>query len=135
MGREARRADRPRKGDGEGVHREERTSLLRLTSRCALLAVLGGCAQAQWTNDRGEVATREVLSECSQQSMARADAQALAGGTYVSAQSNMGARTGRTEFPRTQVPPPNTGIQEQTFFNLCMKEKGYDLAPAPAAKP
>ena len=67
--------------------------------------------------------------------MARADAQALAGGTYVSAQSNMGARTGRTEFPRTQVPPPDTGIQEQTFFNHCMKEKGYDLAPAPAAKP
>ena len=64
--------------------------------------------------------------------MARADSEALASGTYVSAQSNMGARTGRTEFPRSMVPPPNTGIQEQTFFNLCMKEKGYDLAP-PAA--
>jgi hypothetical protein len=59
--------------------------------------------------------------------MARASAEELAGGTLVSAQSNMGARTGRTEFPRSQVPPSNTGIQERTFFNLCMREKGYDL--------
>jgi len=101
-----------------------------------LLAFLGGCASAQWTDDRGEIATRETLSACSLQSMARASAEELGSGTYVAAQSNMGARTGRTEFPRSQVPPPNTGIQEQTFFNLCMKEKGYDLAPtAPAARP
>ena len=80
-------------------------------------------------NDRGEGATREVLSECSQKSMARADAEALASGTYLSAQGNLGGRTGRTEFPRSQVPPPSTGIQEQTFFNLCMREKGYTLAP------
>src|SRR5262249_6115636 len=109
MGGEARRADRPRAGDGEILHREERTRDLRLGARCALLAFLGGCASAQWTNDRGEIATRETLSACSQQSMARADSEALASGTYVSAQSNMGARTGRTEFPRSQVPPPNTG--------------------------
>jgi len=94
---------------------------------CALLALLGGCASAQWTNDRGETATRDVLSECTQRSMARASAEDLASGTYVSAPSGMGARTGRIEFPRSQVPPSNTGIQEQRFFNLCMKEKGYDL--------
>lgn len=64
--------------------------------------------------------------------MARASAEEISAGTYVSAQSNMGARTGRTEFPRSQVPPANTGIQEQMFFNLCMKERGYDLAPARA---
>jgi len=93
----------------------------------ALLALLGGCASAQWTNDRGETATREVLSECTQRSMARASAEEFASGTYVSAPSAMGARTGRIEFPRSQVPPPNTGIQEQTFFNLCMKEKSYGL--------
>jgi len=59
--------------------------------------------------------------------MARASAEDLASGTYVTAQSGTGGRTGRTEFPRSQVPPSNTGIQEQRFFNLCMKEKGYDL--------
>ena len=62
--------------------------------------------------------------------MARASAEEISAGTYLSGQTNIGARTGRTEFPRSQVPPANTGIQEQTFFNLCMKEKGYDLAPA-----
>ena len=89
--------------------------------------MLCACAAEQWRNDRGEIATREILSECSQHSMARASAEEISGGTYLSAPSNMGTRTGRTEFPRSQVPPPNTGIQEQTFFNLCMREKGYDL--------
>jgi hypothetical protein len=61
--------------------------------------------------------------------MARANAEALASGTYVGAPGVSGARTGRMELPRSQVPPANTGIQEQTFFNLCMREKGYELIP------
>lgn len=65
--------------------------------------------------------------------MARASAEALASGTYVGVQNTAG-RSGRTEFPRDQAPPSSTGIQEQTFFNLCMKERGYELVPAgPAA--
>jgi hypothetical protein len=79
--------------------------------------------------ESGELASRQVISECTQQAMARASAEALASGTYVGVPSGTGARTGRTELPRDQVPPSNTGIQEQTFFNLCMKEKGYDLVP------
>jgi hypothetical protein len=82
-----------------------------------LLALLAACASTHWANDKGEVATQQTISECSQQSMGRAGAEAVANGTYVSAQSNAGAMTGRTEFPRNQVPPGNTGIQEQTFFN------------------
>ena len=95
------------------------------------MLILGACASAQWVKDR-EPATREILSECTQQSMARANAESLASGTYVGVQSVGG--TGRTEMARNQVPPPSTGIQEQTFFNLCMKKKGYELVPAaPAA--
>jgi len=89
--------------------------------------LLCACASEEWRKESGEVATREIISECTHQAMARASAEGLATGTYVGMQSNMGARAGRTEFPRDQSPPSNTGIQEQTFFNLCMREKGYNL--------
>ena len=92
--------------------------------------LLGACASEEWRKESGDVATRRVISECTHQAMARAHAEGLATGTYVGAQSNMGARTGRTEFPRDQGPPANTGIREQGLFNLCMKERGYDLVPA-----
>jgi hypothetical protein len=94
-----------------------------------LTALLAGCANTHWANDKGEVAAQQTISDSSQRAMGRASAEAVANGTYVSAQSNAGARTGRTEFPRNQAPPANTGIQEQTFFNMCMKEKGYELVP------
>jgi hypothetical protein len=99
-----------------------------------LTALLAACANTHWANDKGEVAAQQTISDCSQRSMARASGEAVANGTYVSAQSNAGARTGRTEFPRNQVPAANTGIQEQTFFNMCMKEKGYDLVQTPGPK-
>jgi hypothetical protein len=85
--------------------------------------LLGACASAQWAKDSGEIADRQVLSECSQQAWGRAQYEAVSSPTYVSAQSVSGARTGRTEVNSNQVPPMNTGIQEQTFFNLCMREK------------
>jgi len=96
----------------------------------ACAALLGACASEQWVKDSGEIADRKVLSECSQQSMARAGTESMASGTFVSVQNNIGGPSGRTEFPRSQVPPPNTGIQEQAYFNLCMRERGYALAPA-----
>jgi outer membrane murein-binding lipoprotein Lpp len=95
--------------------------------------LLGGCASAQWTSEKGDAASQQVISECTFQASARQSVEALAGGTYVSTQSNAGAMTGRTEFPRNQVPPSSTGIQEQAFFNLCMRQKGYELVPE--AKP
>jgi len=97
--------------------------------------LVGACASTQWMNDKGEAANQQIISECTYQAGARQSAEALAGGTYVSAAGAPGAMTGRTEFPRSQVPPSNTGVQEQGFFNLCMRQKGYDLVPAPEAKP
>jgi hypothetical protein len=94
------------------------------------LLLLAACASEQWAKDSGEPATRQILSECTQQSMARASAEALSSGTYVGAQNVAGGSIGRTEMSRNQIPPPSTGIQEQTYFNLCMKEKGYNLVPA-----
>jgi hypothetical protein len=96
----------------------------------ACVVLLGACASEEWRKENGEAATQQVISECTQQAMARASAEALASGTYVGVPGGTGARTGRTELPRDQAPPSNTGIQEQTFFNLCMREKGYELVPA-----
>ncbi|HXZ54383.1 MAG TPA: hypothetical protein VEH03_02875 [Burkholderiales bacterium] len=96
----------------------------------ALALTLAACASTHWANDKGEIASQQIISECEHQASARAAAETLASGTYVSAQGGAGAKTGRTEVPWNQAPPPNTGIQEQTFFNLCMKQKGYDLTPA-----
>ena len=108
---------------------------MRLILSCALLVLAGACASTQWANDKGETASQQIISECTYQASARQSAETTTGGTYISSQSNAGARTGRTEYPWSQVPPSSTGIQEQSYFNLCMKRNGYELVPAPGGKP
>jgi hypothetical protein len=99
---------------------------------CALPLALGACVSEQWAKDSGEVADRNVLSDCSQRSMARASYEQMAYPNSVQApmlqRSRSGNAFGVTSNP---VPFPQRDVQEQTFFNLCMKEKGYDLVPGP----
>lgn len=97
---------------------------------CIPAVLICACTSMNWANSAGETASQQVISECTYRAAAQTGADTLASGTYVSAQSNAGARTGRTEYPWNQTPPSNTGIQEQASFNLCMRERGYELVPA-----
>jgi hypothetical protein len=103
---------------------------------CVLPLALGACASEQWVKDSGEVADRKVLSECSQQSWARARYEQMvyptAVPTPVVQRNKAGSGFALTSNP---VPFPQRDLQEQTFFDLCMKEKGYGLASASGAKP
>jgi hypothetical protein len=38
-------------------------------------------------------------------------------------------RSGRASTSSDSVRFPQADVQQQTYFNLCMKEKGYDLVP------
>jgi len=101
---------------------------MRRLLACVVPIVLGACASEQWAKDNGEVADRKVVSECTQQSMARASFDRMAYPTSVPTpvlqQNRAGTAATVTSNP---VAFPQQGMQEQRFFNLCMKEKGYDL--------
>jgi hypothetical protein len=93
------------------------------------LVLLGACASEQWAKDSGEVATREIISECSQQAWARAR-YAQMSNPSVPAQVLQQDKSGRSTASYDSVRFPQPDVQEQNFFNLCMREKGYDLMPA-----
>ncbi len=95
---------------------------------CALALLLGACATEQWAKDSGEIATREIISECSQQAWSRAR-YAQMSNPSVPVQVLQQDKAGRATATYDSVRFPQSDVQEQNFFNLCMREKGYDLVP------
>jgi hypothetical protein len=95
---------------------------------CALLALLAACASAEWVNTAGQIADAPVLAQCSQQAWARVQSEQMGKGG-VPAQVLQQDRSGRAAVTSDSVRFPQSDVQEQTYFNLCMKEKGYDLIP------
>ena len=79
---------------------------------CAFLALLGGCASGEWVKNSGELADEPVLAQCSQQASARTRQAQMSTPSSVPAQVVQQA-----------------DVQEQTLFNLCMKELGYNYVP------
>lgn len=95
----------------------------------AFLALLGGCASGEWVKSSGELAGEPVLAQCSQQAGARTRQAQMSNPSSVPAQV---AQQDKTRRPTTTYDPvrvPQADVQEQTFFNLCMKEQGYDYVP------
>lgn len=88
----------------------------------ALLVLLGACASTEWTNSGGQIADAPVLAQCEQQAWARVHHEQMA--NTASPQDKSGQAT--TAASAT-LPQPD--VQEQTYFNLCMKERGYGLVP------
>jgi hypothetical protein len=98
---------------------------------CTLLAVLGACATEEWVNSGGQIADAPVLAQCTQQAWARVQREQM-GKTGVPAQVVQQDKSGRTAVSSDSVPIPQADVQEQTYFNLCMKERGYSLVPIKA---
>jgi hypothetical protein len=92
-----------------------------------LALLLGACASAHWANDKGETATPEILAACNQQAWARARYEQPAA---VPVQVVQKDRSGRVTTSWDQARFPQADAREQSFFNLCMRERGYDLSPA-----
>lgn len=92
---------------------------MRSILSCVLLALLSACS-AEWVNSGGQIADEPVLAQCSQQAAARArNAQMANTGSKPAPQDTSGgALTSQSD------------VQEQNFFNLCMKERGYSFIPA-----
>src|SRR5262249_55484325 len=136
VGRKGRHADRPRARNREGVHRSQPEVGMRRLVACVLQLALCACATEQWAKDGGEVADRKVLSECSQQSWARARYEQMA---YPTAVPTPVVQNNKAEpvwgVPSPPAPFPQQDRQEKPFFTLCMKERGYALAPAAGGGP
>ena len=95
------------------------------TLTCMLLVLLGACASAEWVNSSGQIADAPVLSQCSQQAWARVHREQMANTASAPGPQDKSGRT--TTADSALLPQPD--VQEQTYFNLCMKERGYDLIP------
>jgi len=95
---------------------------------CTLLALLGACASAEWVKD-GQTAEAPILAECSQQAWSRARYAQMSNPNSVPAQVVQQDRLGRATISSDPVRFPQADLQEQSFFNLCMRERGYDLVP------
>ena len=95
----------------------------------AFLALLGGCASGEWVKTSGELAGEPVLAQCSQQAWARAHQAQMSSPSSVPAQVVQQDKAGRSTTTYDSVRVPQADVQEQTFFNLCMKELGYDYVP------
>jgi len=98
-----------------------------------VLGLLTACAPMHWAKNGAEAtATQQILSACSQQAKLRARAEASFDPSYVPVQV---LQTGKSGFPTwtngswDQRPFADASWQEQSFFNLCMKENGYELVP------
>jgi hypothetical protein len=103
---------------------------VRATLSCTVLALLGACASTQWAKDGGETADPQVLSECSQQAWGRTQYAQMSGAS-VPVQAVQQGKSGLAPTANSNsVRFPQSDVQEQMFFNLCMREKGYDLVPA-----
>jgi hypothetical protein len=95
---------------------------------CTLLALLGACASAEWVNDAGQIADEPVLAQCSQQAWARVQHEQMGKGGNP-AQVLQQDKSGQAAVTSDTVRFPQSDVQQQTYFNLCMKEKGYDFVP------
>ena len=93
----------------------------------ALLVLLGACASAEWVKN-GELADEPVLAQCSQQAWARAHREQMAN-PGVPVQVLQQDKSGRSTVTSDSVRFPQADVQEQTYFNLCMKERGYEFVP------
>jgi len=90
---------------------------------CVLLALLGACASAEWVKAGGEIADEPVLAQCSQQAWTRARSAQMSNTASPPVPEDASRRsTATSSFPQPDM-------QEQTLFNLCMKEQGYDYVP------
>lgn len=95
---------------------------------CTLLTLLAACASAEWVNNSGQIADEPVLAQCTQQAWARVQRERMGQGG-VPAQVVQQDKSGRATTSSNSVPFPQADVQEQTYFNLCMKEKGYEYVP------
>jgi hypothetical protein len=107
---------------------------VRFILSCALLPLLGGCASGEWVKSSGELAGEPVLAQCSQQAWARSRHEQMTGASApvpgsVMQTTKSGQITTTTSITPGSTPFPQADVQEQTFFNLCMKELGYDYVP------
>jgi hypothetical protein len=78
-------------------------------------------------NSGGQMADEPVLAQCSQQAWARVQRERM-GQSGVPTQV-VQDKSGRAAVSSDSVRFPQADVQEQTYFNLCMKEQGYDLVP------
>ena len=108
-------------------------AILVLMAFAVCLGLLNACAPMHWTKDGADATARQqVLSACSLQARQRAQAEVSFDRSYMPAQV---LQTGKSGFPTwsngtwDQQRFPDTRWEEQTFFNLCMKENGYELVP------
>jgi hypothetical protein len=83
---------------------------MRVLLSCVLLILLTACASGEWVKAGGELASEPVLIQCSQQAGARARSEQMS--------------TASAPAPGS----PQSG-REQTFFNQCMTELGYNYVP------
>ena len=96
-----------------------------LTLSCILLPLLGACASGEWVKAGGEIADEPVLAQCEQQAWARAQREQMSNAASAPVPQDTSGRPGSSASVRL----PQSDVQQQTFFNLCMKEKGYDFVP------
>jgi len=82
----------------------------------------------EWVDSAGQLADEPVLAQCSQQAWSRAQ-HARMSNPAVPAQVVQQDKSGRTSVTYDPVRFPQADVQEQNFFNMCMREKGYDLVP------
>lgn len=92
---------------------------------CTLLAMLGACASAEWVSNAGQIADAPVLAQCSQQAWARVRREQMANAASAPVPLDTSGRVSTLDSAHL----PQSDVQEQTYFNLCMKEKGYELVP------
>jgi hypothetical protein len=97
-----------------------------LTLSCMLLVLLGACASGEWVKAGGEIADEPVLAQCTQQAWARAQREQMSNAASAPIPQDMSGRPGSSASSSMR---PQSDVQQQTFFNLCMKEKGYDFVP------
>jgi hypothetical protein len=74
----------------------------------ACTALLGACASVEWVKSGGEIADEPVLIQCSQQA---------------------GVRARSEQMSAAPAPGSPQSGREQTLFNQCMTELGYNYVP------
>ena len=91
---------------------------------CAVLLLLGACASERpWVKDNGEVADPQHVSECSRYAWGQAHYLQMSDPAFPFhvLDQDKSERPGSIRS--------HAEMQEQTLFDLCMRRKGYDLAP------
>ena len=96
---------------------------------CAALVLVGACAAEQrWVKENGEAADPQLVSECSRYAWGQAHYAQMSNPAFPFQvlDQDKSVRPGSTRS--------SSEMQEQTLFELCMRKKGYDLAPAEAGR-